>query len=479
MNAVLSGSNEVPPSSSPGEGFGVFNVDTINNRVVYSITHSGVLSESAAHIHGFAPAGANAGVLHHLPPGNDKFGVWYYNEAQEDNILNELTYVNIHNPQHPAGAIRGQIVRISVGNCALLEPVPHLNVSLGGVATGASPAAEIEYTARLTRTYTAPLARGDAANAAAVSLIAPIPPGTTYIAGSAVPAPAVVLPGNAGLVWNVPYAQAGSGFVARYRVAVGATVTEVSNTVTGLDGTDVATSNTVVHNFALPTASPTATPTDTATPTAVPPTATPTATPTRSPEQRPDLTLRKDARDHRVRPGERVVFELKYENDSAVDVTGVVIREVVPVNSKFDAAGSTAGWSCADGAVAGTLCELSIGALAGEAEGTALFAVKAVNAPIWPRVIVNLARILDDGTHGADRRPHNNYAFDIVAIRNSGGGGLTRGTETTTWTWEGADVTVTSNDGVNYGVGVAAEGEHLGTRAVETDLLIYLPAVAR
>jgi hypothetical protein len=108
MVCELRGGQETPPNLSAGSGCGRFTVDTVANTVSYRIVWGG-FAETAAHIHGFAGPGVAAGVLHPLPAGNPKVGVWNYAEAQEADILAGLTYVNIHSAAFPAGEIRGQI----------------------------------------------------------------------------------------------------------------------------------------------------------------------------------------------------------------------------------------------------------------------------------------------------------------------------------------------------------------------------------
>lgn len=113
--ARLDQAQEVPPSGSPAVGIGVFAVDTVADTVTYRITHIGLTAiETAAHIHGFAPVGVNAGVLHTLPGGTLKCGTWNYAAAQEANILAGLTYVNVHTTTFPGGEIRGQIAETPV-----------------------------------------------------------------------------------------------------------------------------------------------------------------------------------------------------------------------------------------------------------------------------------------------------------------------------------------------------------------------------
>lgn len=110
--ADIRGGQEVPVNASVARGCGRFVIDTVNNTLTYRITYAGPLmgAETAAHIHGPAGVGVNAGILHALPPGNLKMGVWNYPEAQEANILAGRMYVNIHSMGLPGGEIRGQIV---------------------------------------------------------------------------------------------------------------------------------------------------------------------------------------------------------------------------------------------------------------------------------------------------------------------------------------------------------------------------------
>jgi hypothetical protein len=50
----------------------------------------------------------NAGVLHGLGVGAQKIGVFAYDDADEQNYLDGLSYVNIHTSAFPGGEIRGQ-----------------------------------------------------------------------------------------------------------------------------------------------------------------------------------------------------------------------------------------------------------------------------------------------------------------------------------------------------------------------------------
>jgi len=107
----FSGANEVPPNGSTAIGTAHVTVDTDANTLSYDITYSGLSStETAAHIHGFAAAGANAAVLTPLPAGTHKVGVWNFSEPDQANILAGLTYFNIHSVNFGGGEIRAQII---------------------------------------------------------------------------------------------------------------------------------------------------------------------------------------------------------------------------------------------------------------------------------------------------------------------------------------------------------------------------------
>jgi Cu/Zn superoxide dismutase len=132
-HAELDGQQENPPVNTNAKGWGVFTINTAANKLSYYIVFSGLSSaEVAAHIHGMSNYGTNAGVLHPLPAGSPKVGVWNYNEADEERILRGMTYVNIHSENFGGGEIRGQIVPIVVPADGTQE-VPPNNSRAAGV----------------------------------------------------------------------------------------------------------------------------------------------------------------------------------------------------------------------------------------------------------------------------------------------------------------------------------------------------------
>ena len=106
----IDGAQEVPASGSPATGTIRMLVDTSSNTLTYQITVTGLTGvESAAHIHGPAAPGVNAGVLYPLPLGSPKVGTINYLESEEAAILSGLTYVNVHTDLFPGGEVRGQV----------------------------------------------------------------------------------------------------------------------------------------------------------------------------------------------------------------------------------------------------------------------------------------------------------------------------------------------------------------------------------
>jgi Cu/Zn superoxide dismutase len=124
FNIVLEGCQEVPQVDTAATGSGTITVDTTSNMLSFDISFSGLSSnEIAAHIHGFAPRGMEAGVLFTLPAGSPKTGVWSYMQGQEAGILAGQTYVNIHSTANDGGEIRGQIDNLGSG-CPSPTPTP-------------------------------------------------------------------------------------------------------------------------------------------------------------------------------------------------------------------------------------------------------------------------------------------------------------------------------------------------------------------
>jgi hypothetical protein len=144
-SAILLGSNEVPPTGSPGTGSGIFTLN--GNLLSIDETFSGLLAPAtAAHIHCCGPVGFNEIVAVPFTPfPNATSGHFVttvdlslaatYNAAfitqeggtvglAEAGLIAALnsgnTYANIHDANFPGGEIRGQISQVTPEPSSLL-----------------------------------------------------------------------------------------------------------------------------------------------------------------------------------------------------------------------------------------------------------------------------------------------------------------------------------------------------------------------
>lgn len=111
----LSGAAEVPGPGDP-DGWGTASI-TLNpgrGQVCYTYAVSNVGPLLAGHIHE-APAGSAGGVVIPLPPTSASGGsgcVFADRDLIREIIRNPSDYyVNVHNMDYPAGAVRGQLSR--------------------------------------------------------------------------------------------------------------------------------------------------------------------------------------------------------------------------------------------------------------------------------------------------------------------------------------------------------------------------------
>lgn len=143
FTTTLTGSQEVPPSGSPGIGSALVTLDTVTNILTINVSFAGLVSPTtASHIHCCTGPGANAIVATAVPtfPGFplgvttgtylmsfDLTSASTYNPAFIAahggtvagaqaafiaGLTSGLTYLNIHTVQFPGGEIRGQLAEI-------------------------------------------------------------------------------------------------------------------------------------------------------------------------------------------------------------------------------------------------------------------------------------------------------------------------------------------------------------------------------
>lgn len=140
FTTTLTGSQEVPPTGSPGIGSALVTLDTVTNLLTVNVSFAGLVSPTiASHIHCCTLPGANAMVATAVPtfpgfPLGVTTGTYLqtfdltlastYNPAFITahggtvagaqaafiaGLLNGETYLNIHTSQFPGGEIRGQL----------------------------------------------------------------------------------------------------------------------------------------------------------------------------------------------------------------------------------------------------------------------------------------------------------------------------------------------------------------------------------
>jgi hypothetical protein len=113
--ADLKGSSEVPPNDSKGTGTVTASYDTATKKLTYTVTYQDLSGPAtAAHFHGPAAPGANAGVMVPVPPTNLASpikGEATLTDAQATDLEGGKVYFNIHTALHGPGEIRGQVMK--------------------------------------------------------------------------------------------------------------------------------------------------------------------------------------------------------------------------------------------------------------------------------------------------------------------------------------------------------------------------------
>jgi len=117
FKADLKGSSEVPPNQTTGTGSVTATYDPGTKALTWNGTFSGLTGPAAAaHFHGPAEAGKNAGVQIWIsekgkPIASPFKGTAQLTDAQASDLMNGQWYVNVHTKANPGGEIRGQLVK--------------------------------------------------------------------------------------------------------------------------------------------------------------------------------------------------------------------------------------------------------------------------------------------------------------------------------------------------------------------------------
>ena len=114
LHAPLSAAQEVSPNQSAGTGRMGGTLNRSTKELDYTVTYQDLTGPAtAAHFHGPAEPGANAGVVVPLqqPLTSPIKGKATLTDQQMNDLLANKWYVNIHTKEHPGGEIRGQVAQ--------------------------------------------------------------------------------------------------------------------------------------------------------------------------------------------------------------------------------------------------------------------------------------------------------------------------------------------------------------------------------
>jgi hypothetical protein len=113
MKATLDGKSQVPPNTSAATGTADIDYDAASKKLSWKLTYSGLSGPpTAAHFHGPAEPGKNAGVA--VPISNTASGSEgsaTLTDAQAADLTAGKYYVNVHTAANPGGEIRGQVTK--------------------------------------------------------------------------------------------------------------------------------------------------------------------------------------------------------------------------------------------------------------------------------------------------------------------------------------------------------------------------------
>lgn len=112
FSGAMNAASEVPPNMTRGSGLAEAWLNKDTNVLKYKITFEGLSGPAtAAHFHGPAAAGANAGIV--VPfanPASPIEGTATLTPAQAADLMAGRWYANVHTAANPGGEIRGQML---------------------------------------------------------------------------------------------------------------------------------------------------------------------------------------------------------------------------------------------------------------------------------------------------------------------------------------------------------------------------------
>jgi len=113
LKATLSGKTEVPPNASPATGAVTATYDDATKKLTWKGSYKDLTGPAtAAHFHGPAGEGKNAGVAIPIAPNGPEFeGSATLTDSQAHELLAGEWYVNVHTAANKGGEIRGQLTK--------------------------------------------------------------------------------------------------------------------------------------------------------------------------------------------------------------------------------------------------------------------------------------------------------------------------------------------------------------------------------
>ncbi len=111
FKAALDAASESPPTTSKGKGAIEATFDSATKTLTWSGSYDGLTGpETAAHFHGPAALGANAGVLVPVDAKASPFkGSAVLTDDQAKAFMDGKVYFNVHTDANKGGEIRGQM----------------------------------------------------------------------------------------------------------------------------------------------------------------------------------------------------------------------------------------------------------------------------------------------------------------------------------------------------------------------------------
>ena len=114
MKVTLDSKSEVPPNTSAATGTADVDYDAASKKLTWKLTYSGLSGPAtAAHFHGPAEAGKNAGVKVPIPNATSSpaEGSAILTDEQAADLTAGKYYINVHTAANPGGEIRGQVTK--------------------------------------------------------------------------------------------------------------------------------------------------------------------------------------------------------------------------------------------------------------------------------------------------------------------------------------------------------------------------------